>query len=228
MRRFAVLALLLAACASSPLQRSRQLIVVTTPDWDATRGTMQRYERDDAQWRAVGAPAEVFVGRSGLAWGRGAVPLTGEGPVKREGDGRAPAGVFTLGTAFGFDERGETKLPWMMLRSTTECVDDAKSAHYNTLVERGANADWDSSEKMRAIDDYRYGVVVEHNTPPERGAGSCIFLHLASGKPTAGCTSMRESDLVALLAWLDPAREPRIVQLPSGDYARLRARLALP
>lgn len=230
MRHFALLALLLASCATAPLRRSEQLIVVTTAGWDATRGTLQRYERDGSVWRTAGAPADVIVGRSGLAWGAGEHKTSGAGPVKREGDGRAPAGIFTLGTAFGFDERGDTRLPWMPLRGATECVDDVSSAHYNELVNRDAVArvDWNSSEKMRSIDVYRLGVVVEHNTPPSRGAGSCIFLHLDSGNATAGCTAMNEAALSELLRWIDPARRPRLVQLPAGEYARLRNEWQLP
>jgi len=38
----------------------QQLIVALAPDWNSMRGTLQRFERDDAgPWRALGAPCEA-------------------------------------------------------------------------------------------------------------------------------------------------------------------------
>ena len=79
-----------------------QMVLVTTADWDATTGTLRYYERDGANWRQVGSGFDVTVGRSGTAWGIGLHTARSDGPVKREGDGKAPAGVFAIGTAFGY------------------------------------------------------------------------------------------------------------------------------
>ena len=206
-----------------------QLIVVTTPDWNATAGTLQRYDKHLFHWRAVGQPIEVVIGRSGLAWGRGLHPPM-IGPQKREGDGKSPAGVFAIGTAFGFAPSAQFKLPYLPLRETTECVDDTASAFYNQIVERAAASDWKSSEKMRAVPQYQWGAFVSHNTPAHAGSGSCIFLHIWSGpqSTTTGCTAMREADLLTLLHWIDPKQSPRIVQLPRAEYERLRKEWRLP
>src|SRR4051812_29953205 len=93
----------------SPLAGSRQLILVTTPEWGSVRGTLRRFERRGARakWTQVGEAFDVVVGRSGLGWGDGLVETEGSGPSKREGDGRAPAGVFRLTRAFGFASAGE-------------------------------------------------------------------------------------------------------------------------
>ena len=51
----------------------RQLVLVITPDWSATTGRLQRYERtENNKWTPVGAAVPIVVGRTGLAWGRGA------------------------------------------------------------------------------------------------------------------------------------------------------------
>lgn len=220
--------------------RSRQLIVVTTGGWDAVRGTLRRFERSGARgvWRQLGADVPVVVGRGGLGWGEGLLnaPHEGGGPLKKEGDGKAPAGVFTLGPAFGFADAREAswlKLPYTSLAPTTECVDDAASRHYNLVVDRGTvgAVDWNSSERMRSVEGYRWGLVVRHNAaPPAPGRGSCIFLHVWAGpeKGTAGCTAMEQSNLETLLRWLDPAKHPLLVQLPDEEYARLRRDWRLP
>jgi len=228
-----------AAKTSAPLGRARQLILVTTRDWDAVGGTLRRFERGSARgrWTQVGAEVPIVVGRAGLGWGAGVVAAgSAAGPHKREGDGKAPAGVFRLGPAFGFAPRAEAswlRTTYTPLKPTTECVDDTASRHYNLIVDRGAvgAVDWNSSERMREIEGYRWGLVVAHNAaPPVAGRGSCIFLHVWAGpdKGTAGCTAMEQAHLEALLRWLVPAKEPLLVQLPDAEYARLRVEWRLP
>lgn len=222
--------------AASPLAGARQLLLVVTGTWDAVNGTMRRFERasDANAWKPVGAEISIVVGRNGLGWGRGLVTAQGEGPVKREGDGKSPAGVFRLSTAFGQSKEPPSgwRLPYRFLGDDVECVDDAQSGHYNQLATRsGGLADWSSSEKMWLEPDYRWGVEVMQNAPaPLPNAGSCIFLHIWRGPdhPTAGCTAMDEGALTTTIAWIDPARRPLLVQLPRGDYERLKAVWGLP
>ena len=80
-----------------PTQKAKQLIVVTSENWDADSGRLQAYERVHGQWQAHGEAFNVALGRSGSAWGEGLLPAPAEGPQKQEGDGRSPAGVFDIG-----------------------------------------------------------------------------------------------------------------------------------
>src|SRR5688572_27782019 len=114
-----------AAPATAPppaLARAAQLLVVRTATWDTTGGSLRRYSRDaSGAWRAEGARIPVVVGRTGLAWGVGVAPDAADEPAKREGDGKAPAGLFPLGTAFGFAPSAaalRTRLPYLPLVET--------------------------------------------------------------------------------------------------------------
>jgi D-alanyl-D-alanine dipeptidase len=232
------------AAGANPLAPSTQLIVVTTSDWNAVDGHLQRYARarvrDD--WKAVGEPIPIVVGKTGLAWGMGVLPVdqvrSASDPVKKEGDGKAPAGVFALGTAFGFAPQPlpGSKMPYLSLTPSVECVDDAASKFYNRVADRSAvTPDWKSSEHMRNVDLYRWGIVVGHNggddsKPAVPGGGSCIFLHIwrGAGQGTVGCTAMPQTELESLLAWLDPARKPLLVQMPESVYERLAKEWKLP
>jgi len=224
---------------SEALTESSQLIFVTTSGWDAVDGEMRLYERGSIndQWEAFGDKIPVVVGRNGMAWGRGLhVGAIGEGPVKREGDGRSPAGVFSLSSAFGYappEQAGDVKLPYVQAVATLECVDDSQSAHYNRIIDRGAveNPDWKSSERMwRDDDQYRWGVVVDHNPKSAPGCGSCVFLHVweAPGKGTAGCVAMNSSSMEGVLRWLDAKKRPVLAQLPWAEFERLRTAWGLP
>lgn len=227
-----------ASVDRSPLRGALQLVLVTTPSWDSTSGTLRRYERDASgqPWRAVGATIPIVVGQTGLAWDDASGLAAPGEPVKREGDGKSPAGAFALDTAFGFDIRQIVpwvRLPYYQLRPSTECVDDSRSAYYNTIVDRGSvtKVDWTSSERMRQIDQYVFGVHVAYNAaPPRAGRGSCIFLHVWAGPSsvTAGCTAMELSALQELMRWLAPERRPMIVQLPRGATPRVSVAWGLP
>ena len=177
----------------------------------------------------------MVLGRKGLAWGRGEIAAHSlPGPVKREGDDKAPAGVFRLGTAFGYAATPvPTRLRYVPLTNNVVAVDDPESSHYNQLVDKTkvGSADWRSAENMILNDQrYRWGIWVEHNDPPVPGAGSCIFLHIwkSSSTLTSGCTAMPESAMVRLLGWLDPAKEPRLIQLPRPIYNELKVQWKLP
>jgi D-alanyl-D-alanine dipeptidase len=225
--------------AVSPLGASRQVVLVVSDNWDATSAVLRCYARQAAgqPWQAVGEPVPVSIGRTGLAWGRGLhgnPPLPG--PAKREGDGKAPAGVFAMPLAFGYAPRqraGGVKLPYLALTEEVVGVDDVKSSHYNQLVRTDQVAkDWDSAETMRRPDGlYEWGVFVNHNVSPAQPvAGSCIFLHIWRGpeEPTAGCTAMSRPDMLRLVEWLDPAARPVLVQLPAETYGRLAISWGLP
>lgn len=217
----------------SVLGTSHQLIVVTTKTWTDSQGTAQRYERQGNTFRPYEAPFPVVLGKSGLAWGKGLTPVDPQdGPIKQEGDGKAPAGIFKLGTAFGYDTTADTRLPYLALTPAIECVDDSQSTHYNQLVDGATVAkDWNSSEHMRSMDElYRQGIVIQHNTPPSPASGSCIFFHVwrSPTSPTLGCTAMDQADMARLLSWLDPRRSPLLIQMPEEQYQHFSERWNLP
>ncbi len=248
MARTAILLLLVLCSAAvgtaiaprpTPLDGARQALVVTTADWDSVPGTLRRFERASAAepWVQVGDSIPVVVGHGGLGWGIGlhGRPPARPGPVKHEGDGRAPAGVFRLGSAFGYDPRPAwVKLPYVRATESIKCVDDTLSSHYNQVLDqRAVQVDWKSHEDMRRRDEaYRLGVIVEHDWGARRqiGAGSCIFLHIwgGPGSSTVGCTAMAIENLRTVLRWLNPARAPVLVQLPRAQYRQLRAEWRLP
>lgn len=222
-----------------PYSESLQAVVVTTKNWSATGGTAQLFERENTKsnWKKTGKGFSVVVGKNGMAWSDGLNELpsdTGRLLMKTEGDGKSPAGIFSLTSAFGTVENAvNIKLPFTKLVESTECVDDVKSNHYNRIVDKYqvGNYDWKSSEKMLAVGEaYDLGVFVEHNYEKQKGAGSCIFLHIwkdgTSG--TAGCTAMERKNIESVLAWLDPKKNPVLIQLPEDSYRQFQTKWKLP
>ena len=245
----ALLALSLAACAHRsglPSADARhwadaqQMVLVTAADWDASGGELRRFDRSGDGWRQVGEAVPVTLGRNGSGWGLGLNPQRGDGPVKREGDGKAPAGVFAIGTAFGYAPSAATGLDYKGMGMNDWCIDVPESSYYNRIIDRSLvkapHLD-KSSEPMRRdlhVDGdqrYREGFVIEHNADGAvANGGSCIFAHLwkAPGEATAGCTAMAPDNMAPLLAWLDARKRPVFVELPQAQYAQLRGAWNLP
>ena len=239
------MAMVLAGCATRSVtsdepawSNARQLVLVTTPDWNATQGSLRTFERDGDGWREQGDGFPITVGRSGTAWGLGLHPAQ-PGVQKREGDGRAPAGVFAIGEAFGYAPDATTALPYAQMQSSNWCMDVVDSPLYNKIVDAkvvGEAAVQGSSEPMRldlhndGDQRYRNGFVILHNAQAVKGSGSCIFAHLwkAPGQTTAGCTAMADPSMQRLYAWLKPEARPVFVQLPEAEYRRLRQSWHLP
>lgn len=206
----------------TPMWGSQQLIVVMSPELNSTRGSLQRYEKEDV-WRQVGESVAVTLGRSGLGYS------TLRQPQKNEGDGRSPAGVFEIGSTFGYARETNSTMPYFYADKTLVCVDDANDRFYNKMTLYNPKAPPKSFENMHREDDlYRHGAVIEYNRIGEKGRGSCIFFHLnrPDYAPTSGCTAMDEKPLVEMLRWLDPAKNPKLLQIPKSECVNYQKEFA--
>ncbi|MEM8608100.1 MAG: L,D-transpeptidase family protein [Myxococcota bacterium] len=215
-----------------------QLIAVTIDQWGDFQGTLRRYERaPEGAWFEVAEPIAVVIGREGYGWGRGlhgaGAPAGRPGPVKREGDGRSPAGAFSIGDAYGYEADADgVSLLYTRASAELRCVDDPRSRHYNQIVStREVSPDWRSAEHMRREDDlYELTIVVGHNTNDRiAGDGSCIFLHawIDGNTGMSGCTAMPREDVEALATWLEPDSAV-LVALPEREYEALKGAWLLP
>lgn len=226
--------------------RTRQIVAVKTASWAASSGELVRYAREnaDSPWRSVGSPMRVVLGRGGLGWGRGLMPIPAredsKDPFKAEGDGRSPAGLFPLGSIFAERPIADAHVS---VRATTDqmyCDDRVESPTYNQVIlqtqaERLSCADDGDgcpTERLKRSDGlYKQFIWVNYNSsPPVKGAGSCIFLHInhpdLSG--TAGCTTASPQELHDLAVWLEPEKYPLLLQLPAAEFRASAQALRLP
>ena len=204
-------------------QNSAQLVLVKTPGKNSITGTMFLYERKNKKWKALDS-FPVTVGSSGIAWdSKALLPHNENEAVKKEGDGKSPAGIFKLGPVFSYHQLKKLKMPFVQVDTTKICVDDINSAYYNRLtdVDTVTHKDWNSFEYMRRKDDlYEYGVWVQYNSDTIfAGDGSCIFLHVWHNEntPTAGCTALSKENMIKLIRWLDEKKKTMLLQFADGD-----------
>jgi L,D-peptidoglycan transpeptidase YkuD (ErfK/YbiS/YcfS/YnhG family) len=216
-----------------------QATVGLADGWGSTSVRLQRWERKaGSPWQPVGGAWQGRLGGAGLVWGRGLSPTPRGAALKVEGDKRAPAGVFGLGTACGYDRDivRHAAMPYFQVTSRDLWFEDPDSPHYNRhlRLDREPRAGWEKKAQMRQ-GDYAHSLklFIMHNAPPRvvPGGGSSIFFHIwrAGGtKASIGCTTMDEPKLRELIAWLDPRRLPVYILLPRAEYEARRVAWGLP
>lgn len=180
-----------------------QALVVVTSHAKARSGTLYLYEKQNGTWRKVLANIRVVVGKNGFG-------------KQKEGDGKTPAGVYPLGTAFGTAKKpAGLKIPYRQTTAYDYWVDDPTSKDYNRWIYYRGNPHrrWKSFERL-THPLYKYAVVVRYNDSPiVKGKGSAIFLHIwpRPSSYTLGCIAMAEKDLLSVIKRLDAKKKPIIL-----------------
>jgi len=230
------------ASAGIPAE-SEQVLVGIAPNWNSSHVTLTLYEKKGLAkktWRQQGRSWKGRLGRNGLVWGRGLHPRVPDHlSTKREGDGRAPAGIFDLGGAYGYASSIQ-KSPLLSYRQITPrdmWYEDVNSPYYNQhrILPHEPRTTAEKKAQMKQ-GDYAHSLklFIEHNskrTGITPGEGSSIFFHIwrrGGAAPTAGCTTMSEENLKRLIAAIDPSRRPVYVLLPEQEYAKWREAWRLP
>jgi len=225
MKNLLLLLLISILNADIPIPKeTKQLLVVTAADFNSSIATLQAYERDREKWITVFHPISVNLGRNGLGWADIDKYFRSkkDEPLKYEGDGKAPAGLFSLDSFFGYEKR-EFNFPYLQVNENDICIDDIHSKEYNRLVKTQTTKEYKSFELMRRKDNlYELGILVGHNKKGIKKRGSCIFLHIQRDidSPTSGCTSMSKPELLKLMQWLDYQKKPLLLQVPISKLDR--------
>jgi L,D-peptidoglycan transpeptidase YkuD (ErfK/YbiS/YcfS/YnhG family) len=179
-----------------------QVLVVYNQKPEYNSATLIPFEKKRDQWGPLSKPIEVRIGMNGFA------PI-GE---KREGDMKTPSGLFALGHLYTYEDFVDTKLAYSKTDEHDIWIDDPESDFYNQYarIDNGAK----SFEKLKLNND------LYNTNPVKKYYGSAIFLHLSSQyrKPTKGCISIEEKNMLKLLKWLDTNKKPHIIM---GDKNEL-------
>lgn len=218
-----------------------QLILGLADGWDASHVTLSFYERNKfGKWKKIHT-WKGRLGKNGLAWGLGLHDIPAGAALKREGDGRTPAGMFDISQgAYGFAPsiKKKSALPYRQVTSRCCWYEDPASPYYNSfrLLDHEPATEEEKKAQMR-IDDPAHALklFIGHNAgpPPQArpGFGSSIFFHIwreNGGKASFGCTTMAEKDLAWMISNVDPKKNPRYVVLPTEVYNQVRSLWQLP
>ncbi|MBU0632989.1 L,D-transpeptidase family protein [bacterium] len=192
---------------------ARQIILVVGDDFNSSKAKLFCYDGSKYPFSGI----EVNLGRNGLGWDLDDKHFIHQAdePIKHEGDGKSPAGIFELTKSFGYED-SSFLLPYIKNTANKICVDDVNSTFYNQIIDMPTIKPKSFEFMKRDDEQYAIGAVINYNPKGLKGRGSCIFLHVQKelSHPTSGCTSMSYNDLQIILKWLDPAQKPILVQIP--------------
>ena len=160
---------------------------------DGNRAALHMYQKTaNGNWQDI-LETQGWIGKNGLG-------------KTREGDGKTPVGIFTMHEAFGIQPNPGTTLPYTQVTDQYYWVDDVNSQYYNRMIQKNtAAADWNSGEHI--VDypvQYAYAIAIDYNLDGIKGAGSGIFFHCSANKPTAGCVSIPQNAMIAVLKQIQP------------------------
>lgn len=239
----ACICLLQTAVAAVPTNCT-QAIIGIADGWNSSQVTLSVVEKNSkGEWVRVLGPYQGRLGRNGLIWGLGLHSNARGASIKKEGDGRSPAGVFDIGGLWVTHKtpvKHHSSIPYVKVGPNDLWITNTNDARYynrHVRLDHPAKTEWELKEQMRQT-DYPHSIkmLICHNTPERKGGvqvgrGSSIFFHIwrNEGKsPTAGCTSMEEKNLRTIIARLNPLRHPVYILLPRAEYAALRKSWRLP
>ena len=130
---------------------------------------------------------------------------------KKEGDGCTPVGIFRVTDILYREDKLKnlvTNYDLQAILTSDGWCDDPNSKYYNTQIKFPFAK---SAESLfRQDDQYDIVCVTNHNQNPiVPGAGSAIFIHVASKdySTTAGCVALSLDDLTEILSTLTKSTE---------------------
>lgn len=179
-------------------ENTSQLIIVTCDL--SFKANLIACEKNHDIWK------EVFKNKIKANIGRNGFVVSSQ---KREGDGKTPLGLYSIGNAFGTKEF-KTRMNFRYITKEDKLIDDIDNPDYNRWV-TGETAAKSYEAMLRP--EYKLGFVINYNMHPiVSGAGSAIFAHIweAEYKATRGCIAMNEDNMVKLISWLDKNKHPMI------------------
>ncbi len=180
-----------------------QLVLVYNEDQSNPQTKLFTLTKEKGKWIPIKKSIPAGIGDKGFAAPR----------QKVEGDGKSPTGLFKFGQLFTYENEVDTKMPFTQSTSEDKWIDDPESVDYNRHVRGETTAK--SYENLKLTSDaYKYFMVIEYNTDPVvKGKGSAIFFHLRKSETgtTAGCVAISEQEMIEVLRWLDPAKNPMIL-----------------
>lgn len=180
-----------------------QLITAVAPAPGSTTGRLTWWDRRAGRWYAAGG-AEARFGANGLT----------EGATRAQGTNTTPTGLYDLPYAFGI-RRAPAGTEFGYRRVTPDswwCQDNASAAYNRWTEPLPAHCAPGEAEHLITYEkQYAHALVIGFNYErPVHGRGAGIFLHVNGKGATAGCVSVPERAMRAILRWADPRRRPHI------------------
>lgn len=184
-----------------------QVLLVTNSTKASSNAVVSCYEKIDGHWKNIRPNMNSLIGANGMQYDS----------VRRQSTNTTPAGIYNVLYMFGWGGNPGVKYTFKVPGENSYWNLNDGSPTYNRWVEGNPGGD---CEHLKYYKTYKYSIVTDYNYSQQSGKGGAIFIHLSSGRYTAGCVSLDEDNLKYVMRWLDPSKNPKILICPEGDLCK--------
>lgn len=183
---------------------TQQVIMVSVDNESTTVCSIAVYGKENGQWVLVDS-CKGYVGYKGCV----------DGAERMQSTNKTPLGIYRITAAFGIADDPGALYPYTKITEGMYWDLNSGSDTYNRLVYTDPNGDRELLWKMGA--QYNYVLNTSYNEEQVIGKGGAIFIHCSKNEPTAGCVSMPEENMLKLICWVDPAKNPVMLSCLTED-----------
>jgi len=181
---------------------SSQVFLVTASGTSTSYGTGSTYEKTDGQWKKLDTFA-VRLGANGISY------------TRVQNSGQTPAGVLNILSAFGIADNPGSNYAYHKVTSSDYWDLNSGSPTYNRMISSDTGGDLEHLIDFGT--QYKYALVTDWNYNQSPDKGGAIFIHVNGSGATGSCISLTQGDMVNLITWLDPAKNPKVLVVPTSD-----------
>lgn len=184
-----------------------QVITVTNSSKGSKYATVNCYEKSNNEWKLVYSDMSSIIGENGMQYDA----------YRKQDTNTTPAGIYNIVYTFGWGGNPGTKYSFRTPTDNSYWNLNNGSATYNRWVEGNPGGD---NEKLKTERLYKYAIVLDYNWSQTPKKGGAIFMHLNPNYYTGGCVGLDESNLVSVMRWVDPSKNPKVLICPRGDFSQ--------
>lgn len=181
-----------------------QVILVSVEDYKSTVCVVKVLEKVDGKW-VIKQISKGYVGYEGSV----------DGNNRKQNSLKTPLGIYKIVSAMGIAENPGTLFPYTRIKEGMYWDLNSDSPNYNNLVYSDPGGDRENLLEMGA--QYNYVLNTSYNEEQTKDKGGAIFIHASKNEPTAGCISIPEEDMLKLIKWVDPAKNPVLFSCLNSD-----------
>ena len=181
---------------------SSQIFLVTANGTSTSYGTGSMYEKTNGEWKKLSGFA-VRLGANGMSY------------TRVQNSQKTPAGVLNILSAFGVAGNPGSNYAYHKVTVNDYWDLNSGSPTYNRMI--SSNVGGDLEHLIDYQTQYKYVLVTDWNYSQNPDKGGAIFIHMNGAGATGSCISLAEGNMVSLMKWINPSKDPKILVAPNSD-----------
>lgn len=181
---------------------SSQVFLVTANGTSTSYGIGSMYEKTNGTWKKLSEFA-VRLGSNGMSY------------TRVQNSNKTPAGVLNIISAFGMAGNPGSNYAYHKVTSNDYWDSNSGSPTYNRMI--SSNIGGDLEHLIDYQTTYKYALVTDWNFNQTPDKGAAIFIHVNGAGATGSCISLPEGNMVSLMKWMNPSKNPKILVVPNSD-----------